>query len=107
MERCSGRDQRPDWAKEPAMDVADWLRALGLERYEAAFRENVSAEDLCHLTTEDLEGLGIAAIGHRRRLLKRKLTFAEALTDPAFMTVPRQRLTMFRRAIWEQLAAVI
>jgi SAM domain (Sterile alpha motif) len=22
------------------MDVADWLRTLGLERYEAAFREN-------------------------------------------------------------------
>ena len=22
------------------MDVADWLRQLGLERYEAAFREN-------------------------------------------------------------------
>jgi hypothetical protein len=24
------------------MDVADWLRALGLERYEAVFRENES-----------------------------------------------------------------
>jgi len=22
------------------MDIADWLRSLGLERYEAAFREN-------------------------------------------------------------------
>ena len=43
---------------------------LGLERYEAAFRENgVSAEDLCHLTAEDLKGLGVTAIGHRRRLL--------------------------------------
>jgi class 3 adenylate cyclase len=52
------------------MDVADWLRALGRERYEAAFRENdVGAEDLRHLTTEDLEGLGVADIGHRRRLL--------------------------------------
>ncbi len=52
------------------MDVADWLRALGLERYEAAFRENdVSAEVLCHLTAEDLEGLGVATIGHRRQLL--------------------------------------
>jgi class 3 adenylate cyclase/tetratricopeptide (TPR) repeat protein len=52
------------------MDVADWLRALGLERYEAAFRENdVSAEVLCDLTAEDLEGLGVATIGHRRRLL--------------------------------------
>jgi class 3 adenylate cyclase len=52
------------------VDVASWLRELGLERYEAAFRENdVSAEDLCHLTAEDLDGLGVSAIGHRRRLL--------------------------------------
>ena len=52
------------------MDVADWLRALGLERYEATFRENdVGAEVLCDLTAEDLEGLGVATIGHRRRLL--------------------------------------
>jgi class 3 adenylate cyclase/tetratricopeptide (TPR) repeat protein len=52
------------------MDVAIWLRELGLERYETAFRENaVDAEVLCDLTAEDLEGLGVAAIGHRRRLL--------------------------------------
>ncbi len=52
------------------MNVADWLRVLGFERYEAAFRENdVSAEVLCDLTAEDLEGLGVATIGHRRRLL--------------------------------------
>ena len=52
------------------MDVEGWLKGLGLERYEAAFRENgVSGEDLCHLTAEDLEGLGVTAIGHRRRLL--------------------------------------
>ena len=52
------------------MDVAGWLRDLGLERYEAAFRENdVSTEVLCDLTAEDLEGLGVGTIGHRRRLL--------------------------------------
>ena len=52
------------------MDVASWLRSLGLERYETSFRENdVSAEDLCHLTAEDLDGLGVSTIGHRRRLL--------------------------------------
>ena len=56
--------------EETAVDVASWLRNLGLERYEAAFRENdVSAEVLCDLTAEDLEGLGVATIGHRRRLL--------------------------------------
>ena len=53
------------------MDVADWLRALGLERYEAAFRENaVDAELLPNLTTDDLKDLGITLVGHRRRLLE-------------------------------------
>src|SRR5580692_9015110 len=53
-----------------AVDVASWLRDLGLERYEATFRENdVSVEVLCHLTAEDLVGLGVATIGHRRQLL--------------------------------------
>jgi predicted ATPase len=40
------------------MDVAHWLRQLGLERYEAAFRENdVSAAILSDLTAEDLKEL--------------------------------------------------
>jgi class 3 adenylate cyclase len=56
--------------EDTVVDVARWLRNLGLERYETAFRENdVSAEVLCDLTAEDLEGLGVATIGHRRRLL--------------------------------------
>ena len=53
------------------MDVASWLRELGLERYEAAFRENdVDAEVLPNLTADDLKELGVASIGHRRRLLE-------------------------------------
>ena len=53
------------------MDVAEWLRALGLERYEAAFRENdVDAELLPNLTADDLKELGVTSIGHRRRLLE-------------------------------------
>jgi hypothetical protein len=44
-----------------AVDVLSWLRNLGLERYEAAFRENdVGADVLRDLTAEDLEGLGVA-----------------------------------------------
>jgi hypothetical protein len=46
------------------------LRDLGLEQYEAAFRENaVSAEVLSQLTIEDLKELGVAAVGHRRQLM--------------------------------------
>src|SRR5690242_9992663 len=53
------------------MDVADWLRALGLERYEATFRENdVDAELLPNLTADDLKEIGVTSFGHRRQLLK-------------------------------------
>jgi class 3 adenylate cyclase/tetratricopeptide (TPR) repeat protein len=53
------------------MDVADWLRQLGLQRYEAAFRENdVGAAVLPHLTGEDLKELGVASVGHRRQMLE-------------------------------------
>jgi class 3 adenylate cyclase/tetratricopeptide (TPR) repeat protein len=52
------------------MDVARWLRDLGLERYEAAFRANdVDAQLLPNLTADDLKDLGITSVGHRRQLL--------------------------------------
>jgi class 3 adenylate cyclase len=52
------------------MDIVVWLRSLGLEEYEAAFRENkVDAAVLPKLTAEDLRDLGIAAVGDRRKLL--------------------------------------
>ena len=52
------------------MDVGSWLRGLGLERYEAAFRENEIDETvLPTLTADDLKDLGIGIVGHRRKLL--------------------------------------
>jgi hypothetical protein len=42
------------------MDVREWLRGLGLERYEAAFRENeIDEKVLPRLTAEDLKELGV------------------------------------------------
>jgi len=52
------------------MDVGKWLRSLGLEQYEPAFRENeIDARVLPSLTAEDLKDLGVSLVGHRRRLL--------------------------------------
>jgi class 3 adenylate cyclase len=52
------------------MDLAGWLRSLGLERYEAAFRENeIDDTVLPNLTAEDLRDLGVSIVGHRRKLL--------------------------------------
>ena len=52
------------------MDVGGWLRSLGLERHEAAFRENaIDADILRDVTDHDLEKLGVL-LGDRRRLLR-------------------------------------
>ena len=52
------------------MDVEDWLRQLGLGQYATAFTQNAVTMDLLPtLTADDLKDLGVAAIGHRRRLL--------------------------------------
>jgi class 3 adenylate cyclase len=52
------------------MDIESWLRSLGLERYEAAFRENeIDDTILPKLTAEDFKELGVGPVGHRRKLL--------------------------------------
>ena len=44
------------------MDVAAWLRGLGLERYAQAFRDNdIDAEVVPELTADDLREIDYAA----------------------------------------------
>jgi class 3 adenylate cyclase len=80
------------------MDVADWLRKLGLEQYELAFRENdVDAEVLPRLTVEDLISIGVTSVGHRRRLLDAIATLdAEAAPSaiPVRADAERRQLTV-------------
>ena len=52
------------------MDVGGWLRSLGLDQYEANFRDNkIDADVLPQLTADDLKDIGVSAVGDRRRLL--------------------------------------
>ena len=90
------------------MDLGGWLRKLGLERYEEAFRENeISEKDLPKLTAEDLKELGVNALGHRRILLDAiaalstdgslKAATAEApstISKPAQDTAERRQVTV-------------
>src|ERR1700732_2097343 len=67
------------------MDVAAWLRGLGLERYVSAFRDNeIDWDALPKLTAEDLKDLGVVLGGHRRRLLDAIASLGA--TGPAVMT---------------------
>src|SRR5260370_15613045 len=53
-----------------AIEITNWLRGLGLEQFVTAFLENdIDAEILPELTADDLIGLGVTSIGHRRKLL--------------------------------------
>src|ERR1700760_1020397 len=52
------------------MDLHGWLLSLGLQQYEASFRENDIDETLLpSLTAQDLKDIGVGIVGHRRKLL--------------------------------------
>ena len=73
------------------MDIAAWLRGLGLERYEAAFRDNeINWAVLPKLTADDLKDIGVTAVGHRRMLLEAiaQLSATDASPDPIPPTAP-------------------
>jgi class 3 adenylate cyclase/predicted ATPase len=67
------------------MDVLVWLRSLGLERYEGAFRDNeIDERVLPNLTLEDLKDLGVGIVGHRRMLLEAITALRDATAkDPS------------------------
>jgi hypothetical protein len=57
-------------AEDHRMDVAAWLRGLGLDQYAPVFRDNdVDGEVLPELTADDLISIGVTSVGHRRKLL--------------------------------------
>ena len=53
-----------------SIEITQWLRSLRLEQYADAFLKNdIDGEILPELTADDLIGLGVTSIGHRRKLL--------------------------------------
>ena len=79
------------------MDVGWWLRSLGLERYEAVFRDNAIDDTILpSLTADDLKDLGIGIVGHRRKLLD---AIASMRFDATSEVVDDPRSA--ERALWE------
>jgi class 3 adenylate cyclase len=51
--------------------IADWLEKLGMSEYAKQFAENdIDLSVLADLTDRDLKELGVASLGHRRKLLR-------------------------------------
>src|SRR6185312_5508188 len=88
------------------MDVEGWLRSLGLQQYEVAFRENEIDETvLPSLTAEDLKELGVGLVGHRRKLLdaiailRARTGAAARVSCPSLGTGKAERDTGERRQV--------
>jgi predicted ATPase/class 3 adenylate cyclase len=82
------------------VDIEAWLRELGLERYEEAFRENeIDGEILPKLTADDLKDIGVTSVGHRRKLLEAIAALAEpALASQAEPGAPAEPVPRTRSA---------
>ena len=55
------------------MDIAAWLRGLGLAQYELMFRENdVDGQVLPRLTADDLISIGVTSVSYTHLTLPTK-----------------------------------
>jgi class 3 adenylate cyclase/predicted ATPase len=81
------------------VDIAAWLRELGLAHYEQAFLDNaIDADVLPILTADDLKDIGVTVVGHRRKLLNaiaalrepERPTGGEPISPPATVSADRR-----------------
>ena len=70
------------------ISIADWLKQLGMHEYIQRFAENdIDFAILGDLTDQDLEKLGVASLGHRRKLL-RAIANLKGVEKPAIAVAP-------------------
>jgi class 3 adenylate cyclase/predicted ATPase len=61
------------------LDIDGWLRGIGLGQYAEIFRANdIDGELLGRLTNGDLRDIGVASLGHRKKLLQAIAALASA-----------------------------
>src|SRR5215469_9472708 len=68
--------------------ITDWIQKLGLGQYADRFAENdIDFAILADLTDQDLEKIGVASLGHRRKLL-RAITELKGGLEPRAAVAP-------------------
>jgi hypothetical protein len=71
--------------------IADWLEKLGMSEYAQRFAANdIDFTILGDLTDQDLEKIGVASLGHRRKLLRAiaELNSAPSAAQAAALVTP-------------------
>jgi hypothetical protein len=78
------------------VDVRAWLEAHGLGQYAEVFASNdIDGEVLRTLTADDLRELGVASLGHRKKLLAAvvRLDGSGSSPEPALGAAPPEAYT--------------
>jgi len=82
-----------------AVDIADWLRRLGLAQYEQLFRDHaIDLEIVPELTEADLEKLGVL-LGDRKRILRAIAALGATEPPPFAETAPPRAKGAERRQL--------
>lgn len=95
-------------SREPS-DLAEWLDGLGLGQYAQAFAENnIEYSVLADLTESDLAKLGVASVGHRKKLLRaiEALTASTSPTSASKAAATPQSLVQAREAEFRQITVM-
>ena len=87
------------------MNLDDWLAGIGLAQYAALFRSNdIDGDLLSRLTADDLKDIGVASVGHRKKLLE---AIAAMSAVPATRLPPPALRSSEQPVVPEHLAAKI
>ena len=86
------------------MDIDGWLRGIDLAQYAEIFRANdIDGELLGQLTNDDLKDIGVASVGHRKKLLKAIAALTATPEAPSLIPVavtePKTHDTAERRQV--------
>ncbi len=66
--------------------IRSWLESLGLPQYAEAFESNDVDEGILKtLSEQDLKDLGVASLGHRRKLLAAIASIGEYRLPPQIL----------------------
>jgi class 3 adenylate cyclase/predicted ATPase len=99
-DRSGQRRPTGDSGTTISIEIAEWLRGLGLEQYAPAFAENaIDWKVLPKLTSDDFREIGVVAVGHRRKLLEaitvlRKAARPDAAVMSRAEVAERRQLTV-------------
>ena len=86
--------------RPPPIDVPAWLEALGFGHYAPAFADNhIDGDLLDGLTADDLKDLGVASLGHRKRLLEAIAARRGTVASPAAIVAPAADVAGERRQV--------